>query len=1511
MQEPQQQPEPKPRRGGPWRRALRMVGAAIYQLTIRLAVNVAIAVLFLYFAINSAAVASRISAFASDQVPGTITTRHIQWGPDPGQLRLIRPVVKDAEGHLVIAAEWMSVGVSWLGMVQQALAGKGLRAIRIRQVVIAGPRVALETNEAGQLRLALAFVTPSDEPEKATPPGAPLALIIDAITVKAGHFLMDLSGTRIDAAGIEMEADFRLQLSGEQAGSYAYNGRAISAKRMAMWLQSFETAGLAQLPASQISVARVSGDQHGVRCLGTTSTAPHTRITRGDVVVRLDAPGPTPGTFGVDVKVTDTAIATSTTEPFVARLLGPTFAAKAEMIGSVSVGTNGATHVEVGVTGAGKMAGFQTRSVSTLVMVDVGDRADEIVRVRAEKLHIQAFGGDLRSKEVRYRLGKDGEQRVTGHVQLKGVSVAEALTSEAVGMTTAGAAAMAGVLDGELETDVKLRIDGDKKPPLSMVAKVGGLLTLRRAEGATLLREALPTLHLRGQIDTIMSPHGEPPRPLTIELGQVLISDQADAAGVPKRAAKATWIFADGEVDLHRARVELRLDANLPDLARLLLPFGVKGVGGSARLDDVGVKGPWLNPEIAGGLDARQLVAGGQQIKRLKTRLALSDGVLKLTGLRAEVALGQAAGDLELDLYERDLTKLRKHMQLRGARVRVSGVDLAGLLKPYKIDYLKGELDLSRVSFELDLSDPLKTVDARAHLHITRPVLRHERLKRLDADVRFGGGRVDVRKLEMEYQPIALAGLAPNVKAPTVTVERLTYGLDTQRFELTGLTWPRMALSRIGEVAALKMPLHGTIAMTVKEAKGSATDLSFDAAMSFTGLAWDKIFMGSADVAIRKNPGKPAVVTSERFFDRFELMGGSRVHFTRIVPTWMQFNLKTARLDPMAFLGLPPMSDLRMLATGKAEFRLDFRPGHDVFTVHTELPKGGAELELGNGLEPISNLHPATIDIFPDRVKIGSMSLPFGRDILEMCGEFVFPNEAKGVPSILRMYLAGTLDVPRFGALAESMAALDMRLRIDKDPLVELDKRSRCLTTAAAQGGIMRLAGPLDALAAQGQLRLLQSRMTPRGYGKEVVLAEGAQLELSTLAKGRLRVRIPVDSRLQGQIEESTFSTWGTLHVIGYTPQDVDWHFEAVDLAHTVPKEYSVVMSTQLRLLGDRLADEKRRNLKLSGKITVTEGSYSKSFDRLGKVISGVRGRELEAYSEPLMERMPWIGRIGMDLKVNGSNFLVLSRFPFGKTDLELSMDLRVRGTFAQPKIYDRVVIEPGSILTYSVVKRDFEVTRGTIDFRGDPAKGVLDLEAKDDVEVNNTDSASASTTMSVGPNLSGTSSSGYAQIVTVIIRVSGPLDDPSKLVIDFSSVPPYQQGDIQSLILTGQLLTSSSASGSLGSRASINLLTDDLAQAFSDMLLSAFVDKVTIGIPVAGGVSATVTTKLGKYLTLRGEYKSQPGVREMIGRFAFNLPLESLYLESLLLSREVDSNNALNTNIFEGRIRYRLTLED
>ena len=440
---------------------------------------------------------------------------------------------------------------------------------------------------------------------------------------------------------------------------------------------------------------------------------------------------------------------------------------------------------------------------------------------------------------------------------------------------------------------------------------------------------------------------------------------------------------------------------------------------------------------------------------------------------------------------------------------------------------------------------------------------------------------------------------------------------------------------------------------------------------------------------------------------------------------------------------------------------------------------------------------------------------------------------------------------------------------------------------------------------------LTASRLVPRGYGREISLAAGARIDLSSDDQGRLRIDIPTKAALEGRIDDGRFRLWGHALLDGYKAEDLDVFFDGVDLAYVAPKEYALVFSPSLRFRGTRLGEERARKMLLSGEVIITEGQYSKSFDKFGKVIGGVRGRELDVYSEPLLDRMPWLGAIGFDLAVRGQNFEVLSRFPFGRTDLELGLDTRVRGSWAKPELYGRVEVLPGSLLTYSVVQREFEVTEGSIDFNGAVDKAWLSLDARAEVTLEKDAAAAVSPTASVGPNLSSTGT-GQANKVTVLVRVSGPLDDPRLLNIQLSSIPTYDPADIQSLVLTGQLNTSG-AGGSIGSRSSINFLTEDIAAAFSKMLLSAFVDSVSIGIPKAGGINAKVTTSLGKAIMLTGTvYQDGTGVRDTSATISIRLG-EYWSLDGLLRSQpsSTSSSAGQNVNVYEAKLRYRVPLSE
>lgn len=1479
----------------------RLLGAGVYQLTIRAAVTLCTAALFVYFTVNSPSTVAWLGEALQGTVPGRIQLRALRWGPSPGHIRLHEVRLLDPDGAAVVAAQRIDVALAWLPLVGRVLAGERGLKLRLDNLAADGLVVRFEETAAGDVRLLRALIDPEPKPKSSQDEAAPFALTIDRIGLRGGAFHMDLAGTQIDVTGMGLVGEFRVEVTptpggGDAAVEWGWSARGVEAAHGEIRLDAFDRAGLAQLPGGKIRIASAVGGPQDASLVDARIEGEHTVLERADIAVRW-APE-------LDVKVRRGALRTRTPEePFLGRMLGDLFAAETRFVGEVDVDAAGRSHVRGEVEGSGRMAGFDTRRVRAKIDVHSPTVDGDIVDVVAQKIDVEGFGGRLRSDRLTYHLAADGLQRSAGVVRAEGVSIAEALASPAIGMSTEQSLPIAGTVSGEVAVDVQLRTGVEAG--LWMEAKTDLDLEVERDPRAGLLVETLPKLHFRGGVDTIMDPGGKPARPLWLRLRGARLSDRAlpDDGGA---AAGATYAAATGEVDLAEKTLSIEGEARAASLGNLLRPFGVKGVDGALRLDGLQVGGPFLRPTVRAGLRATGLVASGTRIDELRTEVALQDDVLKLKKLSANLAQGRAGGDLELDLFAGDVSRIAKPIRVRGKGVSVRDVELGPLLAGQGVRGVSGRARLEGLSFKVDLDRPARTLQAAGHLAVNNLGVRFERFDRIGADFRFGGGRLELPAWEVQIPPLQRRG-EPPLGLTTLVKGTASVGLERGDWALEA-TFPTLRFEQLGEVRALAMPLHGTMEGTIS-ASGGGKKLALRGDIGLRGLAWDKIVLGDGRIGIDKELDGPATLSSGQFFPRFALKENSVVTFRGLVPEVVSLQVRAERFDPWELLALPPMNGIRPFVAGDAKVRFDFRPGQTIFAIEAQLPPGGAEIELDNGLDTIRNRMPAMVKVLPDRVELGDTELAFGTEAVELCGTFFYPNEAEGKPSRLAYFLAGHVEVPRFGALSESLANLELGFDIGESTVVRADPGSRCLTGAASRKGAMRLAGPLDAIAPTGRIVLANSRVVPRGYGREIMLAEGAVLDLRPGDKGLLQLQIPKEKPLEGRIEDGRFKLWGDVSLDGYAVQGIDMHFDGVDLAYAVPKEYALVVTPTLRFRGHHLQDAKRRDMLLSGNVLISEGQYSKSFDKLGKVIGGVRGRELDGYSEPLLERMPWIGAIRFDLGLRGQNFEVLSRFPFGRTDLELGLDTRVRGTMAAPELYGRVEVQPGSMLTYSVVRREFEVTEGSIDFNGAVDKAWLSLEARAEIPLDQDVQGGSSSSLGIGPNLTS-STSGQVSKVTVVIRIAGPLDDPRRLVIGLSSTPALDPADIQSLILTGQLLTSRSASGTFGSRDSFNLLTDELAEAFQKMLLSAFVDSISIGIPTSGGINAKVTTSLGKAMTMTGKvFRDSNGSTESSATFSLRLG-ERWSLEGLLRSQS-SSGQSTSINVYEAKLRYRVPLPE
>jgi translocation and assembly module TamB len=172
-------------------------------------------------------------------------------------------------------------------------------------------------------------------------------------------------------------------------------------------------------------------------------------------------------------------------------------------------------------------------------------------------------------------------------------------------------------------------------------------------------------------------------------------------------------------------------------------------------------------------------------------------------------------------------------------------------------------------------------------------------------------------------------------------------------------------------------------------------------------------------------------------------------------------------------------------------------------------------------------------------------------------------------------------------------------------------------------------------------------------------------------------------------------------------------------------------------------------NSTISGSVTLEQVSYASKTD-LGSLLSlAAPPVQTPSAPSPLLENMR------LDIRVRSSSALgVQSSLA---QNLQLTADLRIRGTMAYPGVLGRVLITEGKLVFFGST---YTVNNGTIAFynpvRIEPVLD-LSLETK-------------------------------AQGVDVVLKVSGPIDD---MKLSYTSDPPLQFQEILNLLATGATPTS------------------------------------------------------------------------------------------------------------------------
>ena len=1525
-----------------------------YLILIQSAVGVAALALLVYLTLNSPSAAGLLGGVLTEVLPGTLSVTALQWGPSPGRIRLGGVRIAAPSGRPVIHLARGDIQLDWLKLVDALVRGKSEIPLRFERVRLDEPEVFIEADPWGRLLLPMAFSDPDAPPSPE--PGPRLHLDVAQVRITGGRYRMNLPGIALRAAGIKVRGAVQVHVPAFGSPDVAWQAEDVAATEVDVAPAAI--ARLPHIPTGAVQVRAAHGDLTEVQIRRAdvqipamphwfSANLPDTSVAGLDLAIAL--------TPDVQVTARDADIATSTASAFLGQLLGPRFDCMAVAQGGFRLDPVSGFVATAHAAGRGKIAGFASEHVEADVEVHASLPGQAAVTVDGRDVWIAAYGGEIRSQHVRYRmrtaatpvcLGADNDaceqpeppaeptHAVDGRFVLTNVVPAPLLQSEAVALDNPLAAQLTSRVDGEVAADVQVRLlpDTGCAVPLALDVALLAHLTMQQplappaasraagamvGERATSDEENVAAVHLRGQLGY----RADSQCAQQIRLSHALIYDRGGpyASTAEIEHKDGDWLRADGFVRLGDDESDLHVAANVGSLHRLLAPLGIGGVTGALRIFDTSVSGGTVSPGFSGQISASNLGYRGTlghrnldlSLERLTAQVELRRGTLGLRHLEAQGRIpGTLSGDLSLDLFRPDK---RRHLQLD--RLTVKNLALGRLLalldaNPAGLD---GAVSLSETSLRVDLAQPRTTLDLHSEVLIRDFAVAGEFFPQVRASLRATAGRIHAAPLgvRLQTQEWAMATVDTDL------------GFGHFDIHLSLPQTPLLALSR----TLAKLPLTGSLGGDV-HLFGTPERFALHGAVAVIGLGWDKIQLHDAQLRLDKEPTGPAVLSSPQFFPGFRLLAGSEIHVAGLRPTDVDLHIDTIdSLSVFGVLGTPAPPGMQAHIAADATAHVDLRPGQPLYTVRAEIAPRGLALDFGTTAQGLTNTSPAMVTLTPGKIALDSVYFDLGREPLELCGVLSLAGEGRA-PGLLA-FLAGTIDVPRIGALNDSLAAMDLELDILPWSGGPEDERAKCLESAQAGRGYLRLEGTTEAWAMQGRLRTRAGQITPRHFGHDVLVDEGGEFaiqpardERGALIPGRMDVAIPAnpDFRLSGTIDDGQFDAFGKVTLQQLAPHAVDFALNGTSIPVAVPKEYGILLSPQLRFVGTGLDHPARRSMLLSGVVDVPDGAYYRNFDRISGVVGGVAQRQVDQFSKPITETMPWLNEVGLDLRVNAQNIDVTSRIPFARVDAVVETEgLKVTGTLPAMTIVGRARVAPASDskITYAINRLVFDVDHLWLDFQGDATRPYIDADIRAPINVRGSSTSSA--TSAIGAELNSESQL-TSDVITVSVGYSGVLTADAKAEdLRFSDSKGDSPADVQCLILTNRKCSDSSAGGSsappISSAALLGNLGPSLLRPFQKLLgIDSVFDQFTFDFDASGSVGASGSKKLGNQISFAT--RVQTGVN---GNNLYNVSFNFRATDRLSAgglwrrtppSSQAASSTAAPTEAYEFKIKYKQPLE-
>jgi hypothetical protein len=1437
---------------------------AIYKTITRTALYALTLALVVYFTLNSSYARDAITDILNDALPGTVHIENIQYGPIPWKATILGVDIRDPRGTMVIAADRVVAHFdmgplgAWL---TRRLAGRHVALpIVFEEANVYGANVTVASDAEGWLGIREAFDDSQDIPEK-TGPG--VAVTIRNIGVHNTTTHVDFEGFSADLKDVNILAKLRVA-----DGHVDIPSSKVSITTGDAWFPTVVVGGSAlHLPIANfvaldtqiterfvaINKAELTGSTGTIRLDGRIDTdGPEVRVT---------------ATGHVKIDMADPLVQSLSTIPMkgraslIVRSEGP--------VSSLTLSVNLQSD-DLGVHGL------------ALGPVDIAARIEptEVTEHGGVVIHVQStdFGAldgivHLDHLTIRPGSGSQSDLVMEAGVRLSDIDPSLIWTLDPLADTDEPLGFLAGRMSGSVSTLVR-QIVVDAARTQWYVEGAAGLDI--QWDGADALSPR-PTYGLYGLVSGVFGADE-----LRIETpGLMAYSDHDE-------------VVIKGSLDVANDAVNIHLDAtaHLDHLNSLWSDSdSPTRLAGTIRLTDTRISGSLLSPEVHGDLHAKNLKIQSEttiEIPNLSTTLAFEKGLLTAKKLRAEGALGRLWADLRLGLFKDDFRHPNPDLPLTIQNLRAKAIPLHELLG----DTVRGTASVRSSLFQLDLgaSDPRP----RGKLSVSSDnlVAGDEAFKHIHIDATLDGHRIRLNSLKATTRSGGrIAGTGTwNPSSNVINLRAKANQID---------------LAKLGIIRSAQLPARGLVDLTV-EGRGTPARLSLNGILNVKGFGWGGIELGSASIQFRRKRGSRLVLLeSDRFFPTLTMSSGRLELSKQGIPVRLTISADAAKTNILAVL--PEMADTlhsAKIRRGQIQFDQFFdASGTSVLTA--DIPAKGLHAALDTTSGSIINQTPLWLRMNGDIIAVDPTIIAWGEHRLALCG-FTGPR------NLIHFDVAGTIDLGSFPQLRETLADAKGRL-ITHGPdddnesffescLLEI-ANDETLAKIGNPKGILTIRNTMDDPAIDGELRVDKLMVATRGRRQELAVTKGViSIQSPDTGLSAPLIRIDDDHPLIGTLDDRAFvlkgsailppraqrasaEDWlpdtGRFHLVG--KQDFEW---------SSPDGYELSFSPNLVFEFDKIQSgtPTQRSLSLKGDVVVTQGTVYKSFNKVAQAFSNMLGRTVQLETGPLSESVPILSEMILDVHVSGNNMRVKSTFDFAGVDVDSRFDLQITETIDQPQISGWMEITEGSI-TYKVVKREFEITDGKLEFSGDPLEPEISITAETTIE------------RSVSSEGSNLAYSAEDENVVVSIRLSGT---PSNIDLKMDSRPSYSAGDVHWLILTGRTKSEFEDRRFQSDPAALNVLGADLAEYMTNLLRSPFIKSVEIAPLVGGGGQVEVITRLGRAIRLNTTVRQEHGDTSYHAGFRFKIN-DRVSLEGRLrgAGEETDGRQT-----YETKFKYSIPLD-